>query len=350
MKTLCKILALLALLPVGMATALDEINGLEQELLAPDEAFAISVSAVDDSTLQVRWDIADGYYMYRDRIRFSTVSRGVALGEARLPAGTIKDDEFFGKIAVYRNEVTATIPVRRTMEGPVNLQLMAVSQGCADIGVCYPPHTQQATLALDNFVAAPAVSSPNTALQALNTLSENLGLDNDDDEFLDPDIAFAPDISVQTPTELQVRWIIAEGYYLYRDKISITLVDGKGVTLGSAELPSGKVKHDEFFGDVQVYYGEVRARVPLQRSAIEATDITLQLGYQGCAEKGICYPPIKKQLPVSLPAMGADQATAAAPLAAADTRGTSLSSTSQDDFANVLQDSSLLWAVLFFFA
>ena len=140
MKNLCKILTLLLLLPWGLAAALDEIDGLEPELLAPDKAFAISVSSVDDSTLQVRWDIADGYYMYRDRIRFSTVSRGVALGEASLPAGTIKDDEFFGKIAVYRKQVTATIPVKRTIEGPVSMQLMAVSQGCADIGVCYPPH------------------------------------------------------------------------------------------------------------------------------------------------------------------------------------------------------------------
>ena len=352
MKILCKVLALLALSLAGTTTAQDRIDGLEQELLAPDEAFAISVTTVDDSTLQVDWDIADGYYMYRDRIRFSTDSRGVELGEAKLPAGTIKDDEFFGKIAVYRKQVTATLPVKRTTEGPVTVKLMAVSQGCADIGVCYPPHTQQATLVLDSIArpSSPATSSPNSALQALNTLSENLGLDNDDDEFLDPDVAFAPDVIVQTPTELLVRWIIAEGYYLYRDKISITLVDGEGVTLGTPELPRGKVKHDEFFGDVQVYYDEVSARLPLQRSAIDATDITLQLGYQGCAEKGICYPPIKKPLPVPLPAIGANEAVSASPLSNTDTRGASLSSTSQDDFANVLQDSSLLWAVLFFFA
>jgi thiol:disulfide interchange protein DsbD len=350
MKILCKILALSTLLLAGMATALDEIDGLDQELLAPDEAFAISVSAVDDTTLQVRWDIADGYYMYRDRIRFNSVSRGVELGDATLPAGTIKDDEFFGKIAIYRQQVTATLPVWRTIEGPLTVQIEAVSQGCADIGVCYPPHTQLATLKLDNIAAAPATSSSNTTLQALNALSKNLGLDNDEDEFLDPDIAFAPDIIVQTPTELVVRWIIAEGYYLYRDKLDITLVDGEGITLGTAELPNGKVKHDEYFGDVQVFYNEVRARVPLQRAAVDATDITLQLGYQGCAEKGICYPPIKKQLAVSLPAMGAGEATAAAPPGTAATRATSLSSTSQDDFANVLQDSSLLWAMLFFFA
>ncbi|MEN8207078.1 MAG: protein-disulfide reductase DsbD, partial [Pseudomonadota bacterium] len=189
-----------------------------------------------------------------------------------------------------------------------------------------------------------------TALQALNAFSDKLGLGDDDDEFLDPDIAFSPDIIIETPTELVVRWIIAKGYYLYRDKLNITLVDGEGVTLGTAEFPDGKVKHDEFFGDVQVLYDEIRARVPLQRASGKATEITLQLGYQGCAEKGICYPPIKKQLTVELPPMEPGETTATAPVSTADIQSTSISSTSQDDFANVLKDSSLLWAVLFFFA
>jgi thiol:disulfide interchange protein DsbD len=347
-----KILALLLALSAGTASALDEIGGLEQELLEPDQAFAISVSVVDDATLQVSWDIADGYYMYRDRMRFSTESPGVELGEPNLPAGKIKEDEFFGQIATFRKQVTVTIPVSRTATGPDTVQLKAVSQGCADIGVCYPPHTQLATLQLNNLVAAaaPAASNTSTALQALNAFSDQLGLGDDEDEFLDPDIAFSPDIIIETPTELVVRWIIAEGYYLYRDKTSITLVDGQGVTLGTAELPDGKVKHDEFFGDVQVYYDEVRARVPLQRTVGEATDITLLLGYQGCAEKGICYPPIKKQLPVTLPVMDPDEAATAVPVNPADNPAASISSTSQDDFANVLKDSSLLWAVLFFFA
>jgi len=350
MKILRNILALLALSLAGSAVALDEIDGLEQDLLAPDAAFAISASAVDDTTLQVTWKIADGYYLYRDRIRFSTVSRGVELGEASLPPGTIKDDEFFGEIAIYRQQVTATIPVKRTIEGPVTVQLNAVSQGCADIGVCYPPHTQQATVKLEAASAAPAASPPSPALQALNILNDNLGLDNEDDEFLDPDVAFAPDIIVESPTELVVRWIIAEGYYLYRDKIGITLIEGEGVTLGAVELPEGIVKHDEFFGDVQIFHDEVTARVALQRSDTGATDITLQLAYQGCAEKGICYPPIKKQLAVALPPMDQGEAVAIAPQGTTDTRSASIGSTSQDDFSNVLKESSLLWAVLFFYA
>jgi thiol:disulfide interchange protein DsbD len=347
----------LLLLMAGNALALDEIDGLEDELLEPDKAFAINISSVDDSTLQVTWDIADGYYMYRDRIRFSTDTPGIELGEASLPAGKIKDDEFFGKIAVFRDQVSATIPVTRSGAGTSTLQLKAVSQGCADIGVCYPPHTQQAMITLQPVAFAAAESEPaNAALQVLTAFSENLGLGNDEDEFLDPDIAFSPDILVESPTGLVVRWLIAEDYYLYRNKFSVTLVDGNGVTLGKAEFPEGKVKHDEFFGEVQVYYDEVRARVPLQRTTSAASDITVQLGYQGCAEKGICYPPIKKQLQVALPAVAEGTVTAAAatttlaPPTASPNPESTLTSTSQDDFANVLQERSLLWALLFFFA
>jgi len=331
---------------------INEINDLDQDLLEPDAAFAITVSARDDSTLQVTWDIADGYYMYRNRIRFSTDTPGLELGEATLPTGTIKDDEFFGEIATFRKQVTATIPVTRSGEGTDTIQLKAVSQGCADIGVCYPPHTQQASVTLASVAPAAATATASSAaLQTLNALGDSLGLGNDEDEFLDPDLAFAPDVSVSSPTGLLARWVIAEGYYLYKNKFSITLVKGEGVTLGAVTFPAGEVKHDEFFGDVEVFHQEAQASVALQRSSAAAGEITLQLGYQGCAEKGICYPPIKKQITLALPALGdaAALTTAAATGSPAPSGDASLSSSSQDDFARVLKDSSLLWAMLFFF-
>ena len=126
--------------------ALETLGGPEEELLDPDQAFAFSVTVKDDSTLQASWTIADGYYMYRERIRFQTDTPGFELGEPGLPAGKIKNDEFFGEIAVFRDRVTATIPFERTEDGLDNLRLIAVSQGCADIGVCYPPQKKQLKL------------------------------------------------------------------------------------------------------------------------------------------------------------------------------------------------------------
>ena len=351
MTALLRIAATLLFLLSTASTALDQVAAYEQDLLEPEQAFAFSATVADDSTLQVSWKIADGYYMYRDRIRFSSETPGVELGEPSLPAGKIKEDEFFGKIATFRNQATATIPVIRKASAPTTIQLKAVSQGCADIGICYPPQTQLAQLEMP--AAAVTATDNKQTLQTLNALSDNLGLDAGDDEFLDADIAFQADIIEASPTTLVVRWIIAEGYYLYRDKLDIQ-ISGDGVTAGPAEIPAGEIKHDEFFGDVAVFHNEIQARVPLTRANGDAADISVQLGYQGCAEAGICYPPIKKQLAVTLAAYDPDNVpvAAAAALTAATTgnTSTSLSSSSQDDFARILQDSSLLWAMLLFFA
>ena len=345
-------MALALLLFSTVIAAVEPLDNIEQELLDPNQAFAFTATVLDDATLQVDWKIADGYYMYRNRIRFSTETPGLELGEAVLPAGTIKDDEFFGKIATFRNQVSATIPVSRSTIAPDTIQLKAVSQGCADIGVCYPPHTQQALLDMPAITPVASNDNPDT-LQALNALDDNLGLTASDDDFLDPDVAFQADIIAESPTSLLVRWTIAEGYYLYRDKLSIQTSDNEGVTAGAAEIPEGEVKHDEFFGEVQVFHNEVLAQVPLIRSSADATDINVKLGYQGCAEAGICYPPIKKQLTVSLPAYNPNEPQTTARIKAATASSgktsTSLSSTSQDDFAQILQDSSLWWAMLFFF-
>jgi thiol:disulfide interchange protein DsbD len=340
------LLLLLLLISHGPAPAVNA----EQELLQPDAAFAFSSSVSDRSTLQVNWDIADGYYLYRDRIRFSTDTPDVELGEPVLPPGIVKDDEFFGKIAIFRDRVTATIPITRSPKDIDSISLRALSQGCADIGVCYPPHTQLAQLDLESAPASPATGKPaSDTLQALQALDQNLGLNPADDDFLDPDDAFRVDVSEASPGELLIRWDIAEGYYLYRDKLDIRLIAGDGITAGQVSIPPGETKHDEFFGDVQVFHHEVEARLPLRRAGGAATEVSLQLGYQGCAEAGICYPPIKKQLTLSLASFNPDEVETAAPLDADAMTGVASSSTDQNKIARVFQERSLARVVLFFF-
>ncbi len=332
------------------AAALDLPGMSDDELLAPDQAYAINSKVIDGDTLQVDWTIADGYYMYRDRIRFSTDTPGITLGAPDLPAGKIKDDEFFGKIAIFRDTVTATIPLTRAAGAPDTVTLKAVSQGCADIGVCYPPHTQVASLDLatskpGNIAAAAAATTPLT----LQSISDRLGLGAGEDEFLDPDVAFVAEAQEVSPGLIEVRWTIADDYYLYRDKLKVSLAENPDVVLGEIVLPEGKIKHDEFFGDVQVFYHEVVAKVPVRHLTGKAGEITLQIGHQGCAEAGICYPPAKKQLPVVLAAATAVSSPAiAATPANAGTQNVSVTSQSQDDIVRVLADSSLAWTALFF--
>jgi len=337
-------LAALLLSVAPFVHAFDSPGIGDDDLLDPDQAFAISTSAADNA-VQVTWTIAPGYYLYRDRIRFSTDTAGFELGEAKLPAGTIKEDEFFGKIAIYRDSVTATVPVKRQADVPAGFELKAVSQGCADIGVCYPPHTQTARLTLADASAAVAPAQPEAGPDSVGS---QLGLMSGDDDFLEPDVAFQLDVYAESPELLRVHWVIAPGYYLYRDKLSIALADGADATLGKIDIPPGETKHDEFFGDVQIFHDEIVARVPLQRHTRGATDVTLDVGYQGCAEAGICYPPIKKHLPVALAALDA-----AVPPAAAASGATAVpkavDTPSQDRYAKVLRESGLGWIVLFFF-
>jgi thiol:disulfide interchange protein DsbD len=347
MKTMItlKRLAILLVLVMPPALALDSV---EQDLLEPDQAFRFSADLVDPATIRVSWDIADGYYLYRDRIRFSTDTPGIELRDADLPPGEIKDDEFFGKLAIYRKQAVVTIPVTRSNDAPDTLKLSAVSQGCADIGVCFPPHTQLAELALP--AASPAVSD------APLSLSDSLGLGAaGDEQFLDADEAFRVSVTPERPDLLLIRWDIADGYYLYRDKFKVKLDEGNDVTLGSPSLQPGETKHDEFFGDVQIFHHEAEMRVPLNRASSEATDITLQVAYQGCAEAGICYPPVKKLLPVRLPAFDADKGVSAGTATAEGPAAGALPATSgvtsrQDDIARILREGSAGWIVLSFFA
>jgi thiol:disulfide interchange protein DsbD len=115
-----------------------------QELLEPEQAFRFSARALAHDAVEVRFDIAEGYYLYRERFKFA--ARNARLGKAELPAGERKKDEFFGETEVYRRQVRIRLPVAPGAADP--LELAVTSQGCADVGVCYVPLESQATLLL----------------------------------------------------------------------------------------------------------------------------------------------------------------------------------------------------------
>jgi len=125
-------------------------HAAEPELLEPEKAFAFSARVVAPDAIEVRYVIAKGYYMYRDKFRFTLEPAAAAGGEPLLPPGIIKKDEFFGEVAVFRDEVRITLPLNRDGAGD-RVALTAVSQGCADVGVCYVPVEQKADLRLADF-------------------------------------------------------------------------------------------------------------------------------------------------------------------------------------------------------
>ena len=123
------------------------------EPLEPEQAYRFSVQTLDATTVEARWQIENGYYMYRDKFKFAAEPATVKLGEPKFPAGKVKDDEFFGKVETYRDEVKIIIPVEAN--GVESFTLKATSQGCWDEGICYPPMVQKAGVAL---VGAPPMS------------------------------------------------------------------------------------------------------------------------------------------------------------------------------------------------
>ena len=114
-----------------------------EEFLDPEVAFKFSARALDANTLEARWQIADGYYMYRDKFKFEV--SGATLGAPSLPPAKVKEDEYFGRVETYRQDVRIALPIQRTA-GTASVTLKAVSQGCADAGLCYTPQTERVTL------------------------------------------------------------------------------------------------------------------------------------------------------------------------------------------------------------
>ena len=152
-----RLLAILLCWLAGLVSA-----GAAEEPLPPEQAFKFSARMLDAQTVLVRYDIVRGYYMYRDKSQFEAPP--AQLGPAESPPGTMKDDPNFGPVETYRDRVEIRVPVRPAADAalPQLLRLKATSQGCADLGICYPPQEQYVELRL-SAVGSPVVSgAPST--------------------------------------------------------------------------------------------------------------------------------------------------------------------------------------------
>jgi len=130
-----------------------------EEFLDPAIAFKPSVRALDGQTIEVSYEIAKGYYLYRDKFRFTVEGEAVGLGTPAFPKGKEHKDENFGNVEVYYKTVAIRLPVDRTSSGPLPLKLKLSAQGCAEAGVCYPPQSQTLALELPDPASAPATTA-----------------------------------------------------------------------------------------------------------------------------------------------------------------------------------------------
>lgn len=125
------------------------------------------------------------------------------------------------------------------------------------------------------------------------------------ERILAADQAFQVLVDASDAMSLEARWNIASGYYLYRDKLQLSLLDPKGVSIKTLEIPPGETKDDPYFGPQQVFHNQLAIRARLDREILEPQSVQVRVDYQGCAEVGVCYPPLQRIMTVALPALSA---------------------------------------------
>lgn len=258
------------------------------QLLPADEAFKLTAHATSPTQIVLTWEIHDGYYLYRDKLKFVSQLEDIVLGEPLLPDGKRKQDEFFGTVETYRHQLRVTLPLTQTRPTP-EFSLQVTYQGCADIGVCYPPQKKLLSIVFPDTNASAATEFDGflASLGSSNTQSLVAG------DLLPAEQAFRFFATVKDEQTLSLSWTIADGYYLYRDKIKLTLENDAGTTLADYTIPRGQPYHDEAFGDVEIFYQDLSFDVPLIRTQSTAHPLTLTAQFQGCADRGVCYPPMQ---------------------------------------------------------
>jgi thiol:disulfide interchange protein DsbD len=141
-----------ALALAGVAAA--QLPGaLQPKLLEAERAFSFSARPLDPGTIEARFAIADGYYLYRDKLKFTVEPTALAAAPV-LPPGKVKHDQFFGNVETYRGALVVSVALPAPAPG-ARVTVKAESQGCADAGVCYPPQLQKVELDLPAAGAGP---------------------------------------------------------------------------------------------------------------------------------------------------------------------------------------------------
>ncbi len=337
----------LSLILIAVTSIVSAIQ--DNELLRPEQAFQLTAK-VEGNSLIAEYDIAPGYYMYRKRFKFDIENEGVSFAEPLIPKGKVKQDEFFGEVETYRDSLRIELPllINDLIDDPLltTFRVKATGQGCADIGICYPPLDQLLIVSIGSnetikampYVVTSVIAQTNkinesntaensSALQSLllsntsqpaqqssafssdlasntktlselQTLGDLIGL-NDEEEIPHSDSAFMLTAELAPNDRVDTNITIIPTAYLYRDKVDIKLIGANGHSIGQLTKPAGIEKNDEFFGLTEVYHDSLKISIPISSTANAAPGYTLAYSYQGCIEDRICYPPITKYLKVN---------------------------------------------------
>ena len=314
---LLKWLASPALL-LGLALPAAHAGSIDESALLPvEQAFQLDAKAVTRGWIEFQFKVTPGYYLYRDRIKIAPTDALFKSNPLAFPPGEMKEDPNFGRMEVFHNDFTAKL-TGAAADGATAVTFKVSYQGCADLGICYPPQHVQLTVALPAADATAALKSnpqPSAGLvigapaPTLNLLSGDVGqapitFDPVANAALPlpPEVAFVFEAIADQPTELLLRFSMPKGYYLYRDHSSFALADADVGELGVPRWPTPQLFDDPEFGKVPVYFDVVEIPLSLARRHGAPGQIQLIGKFQGCESGGVCYPPMTRSLRVELPA------------------------------------------------
>ncbi len=271
-----------------------------QKILPANEAFSPVITKVENNKIKIKIGIPDGYYIYKDRsLEVKAVNSDFTIDKITLSDGYLKNDKFFGEQEVWNGgEQDAEIVVfYQNPQNIINTSISLKLQGCIDGLICYPPEVFVLPVTL---VQPEPENSKQTQLASLLSSSNKVNsnnLFNSSSLLLPPDTAFAFYIETKSATKFIINWKIADGYYLYRDKISIKENNKTGNSLISKIIiPQGKVYSDSFFKDQQIFRNnQAKAIIYLKQPA---SNLNFDLEFQGCSDTSVCYPVIYKKIDI----------------------------------------------------
>ncbi len=171
-----------------------------------------------------------------------------------------------------------------------------------------------------------------------SSITNSLLVNDSEDEFLSPDVAFKLNLSATDATSIQAEFTVAPGYYLYRERIKFTVQPATDGSISEVTLPAGEIKNDPNFGKQEVYHHDFKANIKL--ASVKGNDVTIAATYQGCSEKGLCYAPIKKTFTVDLPTSNNGASASSTPL----------TNDNDTDITKVLKSGNLWLVIAGFFA
>ncbi len=263
----------------------------EEELLPPEKAFELTTTLTENDQIKLNWKIAEGYYLYREKLKLEINGQKIDYTELDLPQGIPIEDPLFGQVNIYKNSLVFNA---QNINPLSNTQLTVSSQGCYEpLGICYPPQTQTFNL----IAQANAASTTSPAKTGIFSQGDVFAV-NTEEEFLPVDEAFEFVVTKTDTNRIVANFEAAQGYYLYKPHIKFSSKNPE-IIISEAQYPIGVVKDDPHFGEIEVYYGNATIPINLVRRS-KTNDLVLTAEYQGCAEDGICYQPQTRNIELTL--------------------------------------------------